>query len=83
MEKEYQAADEITKSLVEIWNGNNPTKLLNGDLTPMIKEHIRYAYVEGWEQLRRDVKEILMARESDKIDRYFLVAKLDFLEKKS
>jgi hypothetical protein len=81
--KEYEMADNITKSIVEIWNENNPTRKLNGDLLPLIKDHIRYAYVAGWEDLRRDIKHILMSRDSEKIDRYFFIAKVDFLELKS
>ena len=81
--QEYEVADNILDSLVEMWNDNNPESKLNGDFLPLIKNHIRYAYVAGWEDLRNDIKTILMSRESEKIDRYFFIAKIDFLEKKS
>jgi hypothetical protein len=83
---EYEMADEIINSLVEMWNDNNPLHKLNGDLLPIIKNHIRYSYVAGWEAMRKEMKDILRNIKSYKnhtISRYYLMAKLEFLEKKS
>ncbi len=84
--QEYQSADEITNSLVEMWNDENPLHKLNGDLLPLIKNHIRYSYVAGWEAMRKEIKELLKNQKPEKesrISRYFLMAQLEFLEKES
>jgi hypothetical protein len=84
MEKhEHEVADEILNSLVEMWNDNNPKSKLNGDLLPLIRNHIRYAYVAGWEKLRRQVEDVLKGQKATKISRYYFLARMEFLELKS
>ncbi len=80
---EQKAADEITNSLIEMWNDENPLHKLNGELLPLISNHIRYAYVAGWEAMRKQVKDIVKDTKPYKnhtISRYFLMARLEFLE---
>lgn len=50
--KEFDAAERLTHYFIEGWNDINPTERLNPKMIDLIQEHIRYAYVAGYDDYR-------------------------------
>lgn len=83
-EPEYEMADNLIESLIESWNDKNPKSKLNEELIDLIKTHVRYAYVAGYDKFRMQIEEMLKYTKSNdmnrtQISRYYLLSKIKSL----
>jgi hypothetical protein len=76
-------ADNILNSFLELWNEENPEHKLDDKIIKLLKEHIRYSYVAGFDCFRMHINEILKqnAKNNSHVSKYFLLAKINSFEK--